>query len=99
MSTIAREAHGAPEPRSRDTGRSRLAISAAARDAFAEHGLGGARVHRIAERADANKRLLCDCFDNKERLFRAVVEEAYGHIGASVKSGLDPRSAQPDFAL
>ena len=77
MSTNNREAHEAPEPRSRDAERSRVAILAAARDEFAEYGLGGARVDRIAERADVNKRLLYYYFDNKDTLFRAVLEEAY----------------------
>ena len=80
MSTRSGEANEASEPRSRDAERSRIAILAAARDEFAEFGLGGARVDRIAERADVNKRLLYYYFDNKDTLFRAVLEEAYGHI-------------------
>ena len=59
MTTNTREAHKVPEPRSRDAEHSRVAILAAARDEFAEYGLGGAQVDRIAERADVNKRLLC----------------------------------------
>ena len=69
-----------PEPRTRDADRSRDAILAAARDEFATHGLAGARVDRIAERADVNKRLLYYYFDNKDTLFRAVLEDAYGQI-------------------
>ena len=69
-----------PEPRPRDAERSRVAILAAARDEFAEYGLGGARVDRIAERADVNKRLLYYYFDNKETLFRAVLEDTYQQI-------------------
>lgn len=38
----------AAEPRSRDADRSQQAIVLAARDEFAQHGLGGARVDRIA---------------------------------------------------
>jgi len=83
MSTRSSEANEATEPRSRDAERSRIAILAAARDEFAEFGLGGARVDRIAERADVNKRLLYYYFDNKDTLFRAVLEEAYGHIRAA----------------
>lgn len=66
-----------PEPRSRDADRSRDAILAAARDEFAEHGLGGARVERIAERAALNKRLIYYYFENKDALFRAVLEQTY----------------------
>ena len=69
-----------PEPRTRDADRSREAILAAARDEFANHGLGGARVDRIAELAGVNKRLLYYYFDNKDTLFRAVLEDAYRQI-------------------
>ncbi|MBC7938164.1 MAG: TetR family transcriptional regulator [Chitinophagaceae bacterium] len=71
------------EPRPRDAERSREAILAAARDEFAAYGLGGARVERIAERADVNKRLLYYYFGDKETLFRAVLEDAYLHIRAA----------------
>ena len=68
------------EPRSRDADRSQTLILTAARDEFAEHGLGGARVDRIAERAGLNKRLIYYYFDDKEKLFQAVLEQAYQHI-------------------
>jgi AcrR family transcriptional regulator len=68
------------EPRSRDADRSQALILNAARDEFAEHGLGGARVDRIAERAGLNKRLIYYYFEDKERLFQAVLEQAYQHI-------------------
>ena len=83
MDTEATELREPNEPRARDAERSRVAILAAARDEFAEYGLGGARVERIAERADVNKRLLYYYFDNKETLFRAVLEDAYLHIRAA----------------
>ncbi|MFI6444314.1 TetR family transcriptional regulator [Kitasatospora sp. NPDC050543] len=41
---------------------------------FAEHGLAGARVDRIAAAAGANKRLIYVYFGNKEQLFDHVVE-------------------------
>lgn len=68
------------EPRSRDADRSQAIILNAARDEFAEHGLGGARVDRIAERAGLNKRLIYYYFEDKEKLFQAVLEQAYLHI-------------------
>jgi AcrR family transcriptional regulator len=71
------------EPRQRDADRSREAILAAAREEFATYGLGGARVDRIAERAEVNKRLLYYYFDDKDTLFRAVLEQAYLHIRAA----------------
>ena len=64
----------------RDAGRTRAAILAAATTEFAAHGLGGARVDRIAERARANKRMLYYYFGAKEDLFLAVLERAYEHI-------------------
>ena len=68
------------EPRQRDADRSRLALLAAARDEFAEHGLGGARVDRIAERAGLDKRLIYHYFESKDSLFLAVLEETYRNI-------------------
>lgn len=72
-----------PEPRSRDADRSQLAILAAAREEFAHHGLAGARVDRIAERAQLNKRLLYYYFTSKDELFLAVLEMAYADIRAA----------------
>jgi len=70
----------ATEPRPRDADRSQATILLAARAEFAEHGLGGARVDRIAERADVNKRLIYYYFGNKDKLFLAVLENAYADI-------------------
>jgi AcrR family transcriptional regulator len=70
----------APEPRLRDADRSQEAILAAARDEFAAHGLGGARMDRIAERCALNKRLIYYYFESKEGLFIAVLERAYQGI-------------------
>lgn len=68
------------EPRQRDADRSRLALLSAARDEFAEHGLGGARVDRIAERASLDKRLIYHYFESKDSLFLAVLEDTYRNI-------------------
>ncbi|MES2972018.1 MAG: TetR/AcrR family transcriptional regulator [Pseudomonadota bacterium] len=73
------------EPRSRDADRSQLAILVAARDEFAQHGLGGARVDRIAERADVNKRLIYYYFGSKDDLFLAVLESTYADIREAEK--------------
>lgn len=70
----------AAEERLRDADRSQGIILAAARDEFAEHGLGGARMERIATRANLNKRLIYYYFEDKEKLFEAVLEQAYLHI-------------------
>lgn len=77
---MARDPSPAPEERLRDADRSQSTILAAARDEFAEHGLGGARMDRIAERAGLNKRLIYYYFDDKEKLFQAVLEQVYRDI-------------------
>lgn len=69
--------------RQRDADRSQQGILAAARDEFAEYGLGGARMERIAERAALNKRLIYYYFEDKEKLFQAVLESAYAGIRAA----------------
>lgn len=68
------------EERVRDADRSQSTILAAARDEFAEFGLGGARMDRIAERAGLNKRLIYYYFQDKESLFQAVLEQSYRDI-------------------
>jgi AcrR family transcriptional regulator len=73
----------------RDPEATRAAILAAATDEFAEFGLGGARVDRIAERAGINKRMLYYYFGQKEALFLAVLERAYERIrGEEMKLSL-----------
>src|SRR5262245_22129884 len=64
----------------RDSERTRAAILAAATHEFARHGLGGARVERIATRARTNKRMLYYYYGSKDGLFLAVLEGAYARI-------------------
>lgn len=68
-------------PDSTDTKRRLLA---AALDEFAEHGLAGARVDRIAERAKANKRLIYAYYGNKEQLFDTVMVHSLGVLADAV---------------
>ncbi len=77
---MTRNTPPATEERLRDADRSQNTILAAARGEFAEYGLGGARIDRIAERAGLNKRLIYYYFEDKEKLFRAVLEQAYQQI-------------------
>ena len=58
----------------------RARILDAASAEFAAHGLGGARVDRIAAAAGANKRMLYYYFGNKDALFLAVLESTYESI-------------------
>lgn len=80
---MATKTPAAEEPRSRDADRSQQIILAAACDEFAQHGLAGARVDRIAERAGLNKRLIYYYFTSKDELFLAVLEAAYADIRAA----------------
>lgn len=54
----------------------RALLLAAARDEFAAHGMGGARVGRIAEQAGVSKERIYGYFGSKEKLFAAVISEA-----------------------
>ena len=82
----------------RDPERTRARILEAALAEFAHHGLGGARVDRIAGRAGANKRMLYYYFGSKEALFLAVLEESYAHI-RSAEHALDLEHRDPREAL
>lgn len=81
----------------RDPEKNRARILAAATGEFARHGLGGARVDRIAARAGANKRMLYYYYGNKDDLFLAVLEASYASIRNAEKTlklgDLAPREA------
>lgn len=68
----------------RDAAATQGRILAAAIDEFAEHGLAGARVDRIAEAAEANKRSIYVYFGSKEGLFSAAMEQVIGDLVAAV---------------
>lgn len=87
-----------PDVRLRDAERSQAAILLAARDEFAGHGLAGARVDRIAERAQVNKRLIYYYFNSKDDLFLAVLEQAYADIRAAERE-LHLRDMPPTQAI
>lgn len=74
MATSEKSSH---KPRTRDADATRGRILKAAKKEFAKHGLGGARVDTIADKAGANKRMIYHYFGSKEALFREVLEAAY----------------------
>jgi AcrR family transcriptional regulator len=74
-----------PVIKTRDAERSRAVILSAALEEFALFGLGGARIDRIAERSNLNKRLIYYYFTDKDQLFQAVLESAYEQIRESEK--------------
>lgn len=47
---------------------------------FADKGLAGARIDEIADKTSSSKRMIYYYFGGKDGLYRAVLEEAYGHI-------------------
>jgi AcrR family transcriptional regulator len=76
----------------------RARILAAAKTEFARKGLGGARVDAIAARAKANKRMIYHYFGSKDRLFTAVLEEAYRAI-RSAELKLPLGTLEPEEAI
>ncbi|MFG1999896.1 TetR/AcrR family transcriptional regulator [Spirillospora sp. NPDC048911] len=67
------------------------ALLAAAREEFAEHGVAGARVDRIAQRAGVNKERIYGYFGNKDKLFDAVIQVALDEFAAiTPQPGEDP---------
>jgi AcrR family transcriptional regulator len=86
------------ETRPRDAERSQKDILDAALAEFAEHGMGGARMDRIAERAAVNKRLIYYYFESKESLFLAVLELAYARI-RSEEQQLELTQVDPTEAI
>jgi len=89
--------------RPRDAQATKELLLEAATDEFAEFGLAGARIDRIAERAGANKRLLYVYFGDKDALFRTVIDRQTGPYLEAVT--LDPTdlpayaAARFDFML
>ncbi|MGW7434430.1 TetR family transcriptional regulator [Streptomyces sp. NPDC054849] len=60
----------------RDSSATKARLLDAAFSEFAAYGIAGARVDRIAEAAQANKRLIYVYYGNKEQLFDAVLQQA-----------------------
>lgn len=68
-------AESTTQRRPRDAGATKALLLRAATEEFAEYGLAGARIDRIADRAGANKRLIYVYFGDKDQLFDAVVDD------------------------
>jgi AcrR family transcriptional regulator len=64
-----------PAARPRDSEATKALLLRAAIGEFAEYGLAGARIDRIADKAGANKRLIYVYFGDKDRLFDAVIDD------------------------
>jgi AcrR family transcriptional regulator len=85
------------ELRGRNADRTQQEILQAATQEFANAGLGGARMERIAVLAGVNKRLIYYYFESKELLFLSVLEDTYARIREAEKKlrleDLDPPTA------
>ncbi|MCO6384399.1 alpha/beta hydrolase fold domain-containing protein [Oceanicola sp. 502str15] len=69
-----------------------------ARGVFARQGLSGARVEEIAASTRTSKRMIYYYFGDKEGLYRAVLEDAYGRMRGD-EAALDLRAVHPVAAL
>ncbi len=63
----------------------RLRILEAAVDEFIEYDFSGARVDRIAARAEINKAMIYYYFSSKENLYQAVFDEHINRLGAEIQ--------------
>ena len=71
-------------PNVRDAEATKQRLLVAAISEFAEHGLAGARVDRIAEAAGGSKQLIYRYFGNKEALFDAAISHHIERLTATV---------------
>lgn len=85
-------------PRRHDAERARADILAAALVEFSEHGHGGARIDRIAERSGMSKPMLYSYFGDKEELYAAALREAYIQIRAA-EAQLNLADLAPEAAI
>ncbi|OEJ57229.1 TetR family transcriptional regulator [Streptomyces agglomeratus] len=73
----------------RDSSATKARLLDAAFSEFATYGIAGARVDRIADAAQANKRLIYVYYGNKEQLFDAVLQRALETGSESVPFDVD----------
>jgi TetR/AcrR family transcriptional regulator len=89
------------ETRKRDPEKRKRDLLQAARQEFSKHGLSGARVDDIVNRAGVNKQLMYYYFGDKETLYEKVLEQAYTDIRSGEKNlnlaALPPREAIERF--
>lgn len=71
-----------------DTEETRRRLKQAASAEFAEHGLHGTTMERIARRAGINKERLYNYYGTKERLFATVLSDELAKIAAAVPLSL-----------
>lgn len=82
---------------SRNPEETRARLLAAARAEFAEHGLAGSRVDRIATTAGCNKERIYAYYGSKEKLYDTVLEKALTQIRAATPLHLHEGEDMGDF--
>lgn len=70
----------------------RLLLEASAEE-FARHGVGGARIERIADRAEVNKASIYSYIGNKDELFQAALQTKLGQLADRVAIESDDLAA------
>jgi AcrR family transcriptional regulator len=70
----------------------RLLLEASAEE-FARHGVGGARIERIADRAEVNKASIYSYIGNKDDLFQAALQTKLGQLADRVSIQSDDLAA------
>jgi AcrR family transcriptional regulator len=86
------------DPDRRDPEATRHNILEIATAEFADKGFSGARVDDIAARTNTSKRMIYYYFGDKEGLFVAVIERAYGRI-RQIEATLKLDHLEPESAL
>jgi TetR/AcrR family transcriptional regulator len=74
-------------------------ILAAAERIFAARGLAGARTEEIARAAHVNKAMLYYYFESKERLYRAVFDNLFGHASRTIQAAMPPLASSRQAIL
>ncbi|MEY8096196.1 TetR/AcrR family transcriptional regulator [Falsihalocynthiibacter sp. S25ZX9] len=69
-----------------------------ATEEFAAHGLTGARIDEIARRTEASKRMIYYYFDDKEGLYKSVLEHVYSSL-RETEQALNVADLEPVLAL
>jgi AcrR family transcriptional regulator len=86
----------ASRDRARDAEATREDILEAATNEFAEKGLSGARIDRIAEHTRTSKRMIYYYFGSKDALYRSVLEREYTRIRRTEEAMQLYRLAPPE---
>ena len=84
--------------RTKDPAHTREDILTVALEEFSAHGLAGARVDQIATRTRTTKRMIYYYFKDKEAVYLAVLERAYGEIRRA-EQDLETASLSPPEAI